>query len=167
MYDLPALLDHGKLVVTNRNGRGLEGGDVRCLADRIGKESYRNARLKFSHLNLALHGGVSLQSGDGNQVHVIKGELTQVRNLRLNEQSGLRRIQSAGHIVQCDLNNILPYLLRILDVVGQCLRIGDHDKCLFIFSGVLQLHTSSQRAHIMTYMESSCRSVSGQNNLAH
>ena len=60
-YNFPGLLYHGKLVLSHGNGGRHKCGDIRGLADRIGKKAYRNACLKVPHLNFGFHSGVSLQ----------------------------------------------------------------------------------------------------------
>ena len=122
----------------------MERGNIRRLADRIGKKAHRNACLKITHLNFRLHGRIPLQPGNGNQIHIIKRKLAQFRNLGLNKKSGLCRIKPAGQIIQRHFNNILTHLLRIVCIIGQRLRICDHNKNLIIFSGILKLHSPLQ-----------------------
>ena len=165
--DLSCLLDHRQLVFSYRNSRCLESCDIGCLADRVGEKSYRDACLKITHLNLSLNGWVSLQSGNSNQIHIEKGKLCQLWNLRLNKNRTFFRIQSAGKIIQCYLNNILTDLLRIVCIVRQRLCICNHDKNLVVLSGILQLNSAFQRSNIMSYVKSAGRSVAGQNDLFH
>ena len=85
MHDLAALFDHWHLVFANRNGGSLECGDIGCLADRVAEEADRNACLKVTHLDFSLYGWVSLHTGNGNQVHIVEGKLSELRNHRLDE----------------------------------------------------------------------------------
>ena len=142
--DLLCLLDHRHLILSNRNGRCLECSDVGCLADRVGEESNRDARLKVSHLDLRFYGWVSLQSGNRNEIHIIKRKLAQFRNLRLDKDGALFRIKSAGKVIQCYLQNVLAHLLRVVRIVGQRLCICNHDVNFIEFTGVLQLHAAAQ-----------------------
>ena len=133
-HNLLGLLQHGQLILTHRNGGCLESGDVRRLADGIAEESHRDAGLEVPQLDLRLHRGVSLQSGEGHQIHIVESQLRQLRNLRLNKQIGFCRIQTHGQVIQRHLNDVLPYLLRVFKIIRQRLRVGDHDKYFLIFS---------------------------------
>ena len=75
MYNFLCLLEHRHLILTHRYDRSLKRRNVRRLADRIGKESNRDARLEITHLDLGLHRRITLQSGHSNQVHIVKGKL--------------------------------------------------------------------------------------------
>ena len=58
------------------------------------------------------------------------------------------------------LISALADLLRVIRVVCKCLGISDHDIDIAVLSGVLKLHSSSQRSYIMSYMKTSGRAVS-------
>ena len=58
--DLSCLLNHRHLVLTGRDHVCLKCGDIGSLADRVGEETDRDARLEVSHLDLALYSWVSL-----------------------------------------------------------------------------------------------------------
>ena len=105
-------------------------------------------------VEVVIHVGLETVALNGKcfQIHVKEGQFTQFGDLRLDEDRCLAGIQSAGHVVQRHFNNILAHLLGILDIVRQCLCICDHDKSFLIFTGILQLYTSSQRAYIMSHM---------------
>ena len=59
-HDLLGLLQHRKLVFPYRHRRSFKRRDIRCLTDRVGEKSHRNACLKISHLNLGFNGRISL-----------------------------------------------------------------------------------------------------------
>ena len=80
MDDFLALLEHGHLILACRNGGGAERGDVGSLAHRVAEEAERDAGLKVLLLDLGLDGRVALNAGDGDQVHVIEGELGELGN---------------------------------------------------------------------------------------
>ena len=80
-YNLLGLLQHGKLIFTDRNGSCLEGCDISSLADRVGKESNRYAGFKVSHLDFRFNGRVTLQSGNSNQIHIVKSKFSQFWDL--------------------------------------------------------------------------------------
>ena len=103
MDDLAALLDHGALVLTCGDGSGLEGGNVRSLADGVSEEAHRDAGLEVLLLDLGLDGGVALQAGDGDEVHIIEAQLGQLRHHRLDEDVCLGGVDAHGQIVQSDL----------------------------------------------------------------
>ena len=68
-------------------------------------------------------------------------------------------VNDIGPSITVEYEGILPDLFRIVCIVRQCLCICDHDKNLVVFSGILQLYSAFQRSNIMSYVKSSCRSV--------
>ena len=80
-HDLLGLFDHGKLILSDRNRGGPKGGDVGCLADGIGEKAHGNAGLEVPHLDLGFYRGVALESGNCDQVHIIKRQFAQLRDL--------------------------------------------------------------------------------------
>ena len=145
----------------------LEERDVRRLADRIGEESDRDRGFEVPHLDLGLDGGVPLQPGDRDEVHVVEGELRERRNLRLDEERRNLRIKADGEIVQGNLDDILANLFRVLEIVGQRLRVGDHDEDFVEFAGVLKLHAAPERPDIVSDMKFAGGSVTGQDGFSH
>ena len=133
MHDLFRLLDHRHLILAHRNRGSFERRDIRRLADRITEKSHRNARLEIPHLDLRLYRWISLKTGHRHQVHIIKGQFTELRNLRLDQQCGFCRIQTARQVIQRNLNDILAHLFRIIRIVRQRLRVRDHNKYFFVF----------------------------------
>ena len=165
--DLLALLQHGQLILAHGDGGGPEGGDVRRLADGIAEEAHGDAGLKVAHLNLRLDGGVALDPGHGDQVHIIEGQLRQLRDHGLDEQGGLLRVQAAGQIVQSHVHDVLADLFRVLGVVGKGLGVGDHDIDLVELSGVLKGHALLQGAHIVARVQAAGGPVAGEDDLFH
>ena len=167
MDDLAALLDHGALVLACGDGSGLEGGDVRSLADGVSEEAHRDAGLEVLLLDLGLDGGVALQAGDGDEVHIIEAQLGQLRHHGLDEDVCLGGVDAHGQIVQSDLQDVLAHLLRVVGVVGEGLCVSDHDIDLVELARVLQPDTLLQRADIVADMEPARRAVARQNDLFH
>ena len=167
MNDLAALLDHGALVLACGDGSGLEGGDVRSLADGVSEEAHRDAGLEVLLLDLGLDGGVARRGGDGDEVHIIEAQLGQLRHHGLDEDVCLGGVDAHGQIVQSDLQDVLAHLLRIVGVVGEGLCVGDHDIDLVELARVLQPDTLLQRADIVADMEPARRAVARQNDLFH
>ena len=167
MDDLAALLDHGALVLACGDGSGLEGGDVRSLADGVSEEAHRDAGLEVLLLDLRLDGGVALQAGDGDEVHIIEAQLGQLRHHGLDEDVCLGGVDAHGQIVQSDLQDVLAHLLRVVGVVGEGLCVSDHDIDLVELARVLQPDTLLQRADIVADMEPARRAVARQNDLFH
>ena len=97
--NLPSLFQHRQLILAHRNRCRLKCGDIRRLTDRICEESDGNAGFKVAHLDFRFHCRISLQTRDRDQIHIIEREFTQFRNLRLDEQRRLRRIQTASQVV--------------------------------------------------------------------
>ena len=144
MHDLLTLLQHRQLILADRNSRRAECRDICRLTDRIAEEANRNARLKIPLLDLGLHSRIALYTGNRHEIHIVESQLGQLRNHRLNEDRGLRRVNATCQIVKRDLNDILSYLLRMLRIVCQCLRIRNHNINLIELTGILQSDTSFQ-----------------------
>ena len=143
-YDFTSLFNHRLLVFAHGHGSGAEGGNVRCLADGVGEETYGDACLEITHLDFGLYRRVALQAAHGHQVHIVEGQFAEFRYLGLDEDGTLRRVQSASQVVQCHLDDVLAHLFRILHIVRQRLCVGDEDENLVVQAGVLQFHSSSQ-----------------------
>ena len=79
----------------------------------------------------------------------------------------LGRVDAHSQIVQRHLQHVLAHLLRVIGVVRQGLRVGDHDKDLVELAGVLQPDTLLQRADIVADMETARWAVARQNDLFH
>ena len=159
--NLSRLLDHRQLILTDRHRSRLKGRDIRRLADRIGEEADRDIRLEIPELNLILHGRVALQSGDRDEIRVEEGELSEFRDLRLNKECGLLGIESHREIVECHFDDVLSDLLGIVKVVGERLRVRNHDHGSLILAGILQRDSSAKRTHIVAHVQSARRAVSG------
>ena len=160
MNDLSCLLHHRHLVLTSRNHVCLEGCDIGSLTDRIGKEANRDAGLKVSHLDLTLYGWVSLQSGNRNDVHKVSGHLIKLRHHGLDKDRGFFRIKTCRQVIERNLQNILADLLRVIRIVCERLGVSDHDIDIAVLAGILKLYSSSKRSYIMSYMKTTCRTVS-------
>ena len=137
MYDFFTLFDHRHLVFTNRYACGTESGDVSGLADRVAEESNRDAGFEVSHLNLSFYSRVTLYTGYSNQIHIVESQLGQFRDHGLDENRGFLRVQTTGKVIECYLHDVLTNFLRVFCVIGQCLRIGDHNIDFVIVAGVL------------------------------
>ena len=137
MYDLLALLKHRKLILTNRNRSGTEGGNVCRLADRIAEKSDRNARLKTTHLNFRFYSRIALYAGYRDKIHIVERKLSELRHHRLDKDGGFFRIKSTCKVIECNLQNVLTHFFRMLRIVSQCLRVGDHDVDFVEFTGIL------------------------------
>ena len=137
MDDLAALLEHGLLILADRNRRGVECGDVRRLTDRIAEEADGNAGLEITHLDLRLNGGVALHARHSDEVHIVERQLGQLRHHGLDENVGLFRVDARREVVQRDFHDVLAHALGMLGVVGQRLRVCDHNVNLIVFAGIL------------------------------
>ena len=167
MHDLAALLEHGHLVLSDRYAGRAEGGDVGRLADRIAEKADRNARLKTAHLNLGLYGRIALHAGNRDEVHVVERQLSQLGHHGLNEDVDLFRVETAGQIVERDLHDVLTDLLRVLGVVGQRLRVRDHNIDLIELARILKPDALAQRADVVADVQTAGRTVAGKNDLFH
>ena len=167
MHDFLALLQHRQLVFAYRHYSSAEGGDICSLADRVAEEAGRNACFKVTHFDFILNGRVTLQTGYGDQIHIVEGQLGQLRYHGLDEKGRFSRIKAACQIIQCYLDDVLTYLFRVLSVVCKRLGISNHDIYLIVCTRILQLYTLAQRAYIVAYMQTSGRTVAGQDNFTH
>ena len=66
-----------------------------------------------------------------------------------------------------DFDDVLAHLFGMLGVVGQRLRVRDHDENLVVLAGVLELHPALQRTDVVADMQSSGGPISSQYNLFH
>ena len=85
----------------------------------------------------------------------------------LHENGGLGGVDAAGQIVQRHLHDVVADLLGMVEVVGEGLRVGDHEEQLFEAAAVLEHDAVAQGAHIVAYVEASGRTVAGEDDLAH
>ena len=123
--------------------------------------------VEATQLDLRLDGGVALQPRQRHQIHVVEGQLRQLADHGLDEHVGLGRVDAAGHVVQRHLQDVLPHLLRMVEVVGQRLCVGDHEEQLVEFAAVLQEHAVAERAYIVAHVQASGGTVAGEDDLTH
>lgn len=133
----------------------------------VAEESDGNARLKVPHLNLRLDRGIPLNAGNRDQIHIVERQLGQLGNSGLNKDCRLRGVNAAREIVERHLHNVAPHLFGVLGIVGQRLRVRNHDEDFVEFARVLKFYTLLERPDVMPDMESSCRSVPCKNHLFH
>ena len=157
--DLQALFQHRHLVFTSWNRGCVKCSDICCLTDGIAEKAYRNACLEVAHLNLRFYRGIALYTGNCHQIHIVKRQLCQFRYHGLDENRRFCRIQSACQIVQCHLNDVLPYFFRMLSVVCQRLCISNHNIDLVVLSGILQPNPFFQGTHIVPDVQPAGRTV--------
>lgn len=165
--DLACLLEHRLLVFAGRDMGGLEGRDVARLADRVAEEAGRDAGFEILLLDLRFDSRISLETRNGDEVHVVHGEFGELRHHGLDEDAGLRGIDADSEVVESDLAHISSDLLRIVRIVRERLRVSDHDVDVVEFSGVLQLDTLTQGADVVADMKAAGRAVAGKNDFSH
>ena len=165
--DLACLLEHRLLVFAGRDMGGLEGRDIARLADRVAEEAGRDAGFEILLLDLCLDRRISLETRNGDEVHVVHGEFGELRHHGLDEDAGLRRIDADSEVVKSDLAHISSDLLRIVRIVRERLRVSDHDVDVVEFAGVLQLDTLTQGADVVADMKAAGRAVAGKNDFSH
>ena len=177
MDDLARLFEHRLLILAGGDGRGAESGDVRRLRNGVGEEPDGNALplqvvlrvvlREAAQLDFGLHGRVALQTGHGDEVHVVERQFAQFGDLRLDEERRPFGVEAAGQVVERHLDDVLAHLFGVVGVVGERLRVGDHDEDLLELSGVLQLHAAAQRTYIVAEVQFAGRPVSGQDDFSH
>ena len=161
---LACLLQHGFLVFAHGDGGRAERGDVGCLTDGVGEETHGDAGLEVAHLDFGLHRGIALQTRDGDEVHVVECQLAKLGYLRLYEQGAAGGVEPACQVVEGDFDNVLPYFLGGVHVVGQRLGVGNEDEHLLVVSGVLKFDTAAQRAHVVADVQAPGGAVAGQDD---
>ena len=161
VHDFTRELDHRRLILAGGHGRGLEGGDVRCLADGVAEETYGNALLEVAHLDFGLHRRVALYAAYCHQVHIIGGEFAEFGHLALDEDCGLGGVDAYGEVVQSHFDNVLAHLLGVIGIVGKGLRVGNHHVDFVVLAGVLKFDAAAQRAYVVAHMQAPCGAVAG------
>ena len=146
---------------------GLEGRDIARLADRVAEEAGRDAGFEILLLDLCFDSRISLETRNGDEVHVVHGEFGELRHHGLDEDAGLRGIDADSEVVESDLAHISSDLLRIVRIVRERLRVSDHDVDVVEFAGVLQLDTLTQGADVVADMKAAGRAVAGKNDFSH
>ena len=165
--DFAALLEHRRLVLADGDDGRAEGRDVRRLAYRVAEEADGDARLEVAHLYFRLDGRVALDARDCDKVHVVEGQLGELRYHRLDEDGRLLGVDSAGEVVERYLEDVAADFLGVLGVVGERLRVGYHYVDFVEFPGVLERHAALERAYVMSNVEAARRAVAGQYYLSH
>ena len=160
-HDFIRLLDHRDLVFAHGHHARLEGRDVGRLAGRVGQKTGRNVALEAAQADFFLDGGVALEARHGDDVQVVKGQLGQFRDLRLDEDRGLARIDADGQIVQRHFDDIAVHLVDVFHIVRQRLRVGQHDELLV---AVLVADAVAQAAHIVAQVQGAGRAVARQDH---
>ena len=167
MDDFAALFEHRRLILADGDDGRAEGRDVRRLAYRVAEEADWDARLEVAHLDFRLDGRVALDARDRDEVHVVEGQLRQLRYHRLDEDGRFLRVDAAGEIVERYLEDVAADFLGVLRVVGERLRVGYHYVDFVEFPGVLERHAALERAYVMSHVEAARRTVAGQYYLFH
>ena len=178
VHDLARLLDHRLLVLARRDRRGLEGRDVRGLADGVGEEADGNAGPlcgvaldgplgKSAERDLGLDGRVALEALHRHEIHVVEGQLAQFGDLRLDEERRFPGVEACREVVERHLDDVLPHLFGVVGVVGERLCVGDHDEYLLELPGVLQFDTAAERTHIVPQVEAARRTVAREDDFSH
>jgi hypothetical protein len=160
-HDLVALLDHRDLVFAHRHDAGLEGGDVGGLAGRVDQEAGRDVALEAAQHDFRLDGRVALEARDGHQVQVIEGQLGQFRNLRLDQDGRLGRIDPYGKVIERHFDDVPVYLTGVIHVVGERLGVREHDELAIL---VLVGDAVAQAAHEVAEVQRAGRTVAGQDD---
>jgi hypothetical protein len=104
---------------------------------------------------------VGLRSRHGDQVQVVEGQLCQFRDLRLDQDGRLGRIDADGQVVQRHFDHVAVHLVGVVHIVGQRLGVGQHDELLEI---VLVCHAVAQAADEVAEVQRAGRTVAGQDD---
>ena len=176
--DFARLLDHRLLILACGYGRGFESRDVRRLTDRVCEESDGNALTllgvalrvvlgEAAQLDFGLHGRVALQALYRDEVHIVERQFAQFGNLRLDEKRRFVRVETDRKVVEGDFDDVLAHFFGVVGVVGQRLRVGDHDEDAFELARLLQFDAAAQRTHVVSQMKPARRTVAGKNDFSH
>ena len=146
--DLAGLLDVRQLILADGHDVALAEQDVARLVHGIGEQK-AGERVAGSLL-LGLHRGVALKLGLGAQGKERKHELVERRHLRVGEDDGLLRIDTAGQVVDDHVVDV------VLDV-GRGVTVGDDlvvgDDHAGGDAKVLQRHALADGAEVMAQMQ--------------
>ena len=139
------------------------------LIDRIGDtgKKLHTGRSRNDQVHLRLHRRIALYTAHADEVHQIGGELGEFRNLTLDKQHALLGIETCCQIVKGHLDDILADLLRIVGIIRQSLNIGHKHEHTIVVARILQLDTTTQGAYIVSEMEFSGGTITGQNYFSH
>ena len=150
--DFAGLFKHWSLVFADGHDVCIKGSDVCGLADGIAQKSCGNARCEIFLRDFGFDGWISFKARHRDDVHVVSGEFKQLRDLRLDKNRGLSRVDTDGKIIKRDVQNIFVNFGGRAGVIGQSLRIGYHDVNFVEFAGILQADTFAKTANVMTEM---------------
>ena len=164
-HDFRGLFDHRLLILAGGYRIGTERGDISRLRNGISEETDGNAAFEAAHADFGLHRRVALQATYRHQVLEIESQFTQFRDLALHEKGHLLGVETAGQIVEGDLDYILAYLFGVIGVVSQRLSVGDKHKHLAVIARVLQFYAATERTDEMTDVQATGGTVAGENNL--
>nr|GEU28206.1 hypothetical protein [Tanacetum cinerariifolium] len=160
-HDFVGLLDHRDLVLAHRHDRRLEGRNIGRLRSRIGEETGGDVALETAQRDFGLDRGIALEAGHGDQVQIIKRQFGQFRDLRLDQDGRLGGIDAHGQVVERHFHHVAVHLVDVVHIVGQRLRVGQHDELLVI---VLVGHAVAQAAHVMAEVQRAGGTVAGQDH---
>ena len=99
---------------------------------------------------MAQRSRVSLQAADGDKVHIIERQLGELGYHRLDEDGRLLGIEAHGEIVEGHLDDVLPHFLRVVGIVGECLRVGNEDKHAVEVARILQFDAPTKRPDVVS-----------------
>ena len=85
----------------------------------------------------------------------------------MNKDGGFFGIDPAGEIIERHFRDVGTHLFGIVEIVGEGLRIRNHDINFIVFSAVLQFYSALQGPDVMPDMQFSRRSVARQNDIFH
>ena len=133
----------------------------------LGRVAFGGALGESAQGDLGLHGRVALQTLHGDQVHVVERQFAQFRHLRLDEERRFRGVETHREVVQRHFDDILTHLFRVVGIVGERLRIGDHNEYFVELARVLQLDAAAERTHEVAQMEPARGTVAGKDDFCH
>ena len=107
------------------------------MADRVAQKAGGNTRLEIFLRDFAFDSRIAFEARDRNNIHVVGGELEQLRDLRLDKNCGLSRVKPDGKIIQRDVQNIFVNLSGCAGVVGEGLGVGNHNVNFVELAGIL------------------------------
>ena len=97
----------------------------------------------------------------------MEAQLIKLRQLRLDEDGGLFRVNAAGKVVQRHFKDVVAHFFRIVGIVGQSLRIGQHDVDFIKFARILQQNALFERSGEVSDVQLTRGAIPGQNDIAH
>ena len=86
---------------------------------------------------------------------------------RCRPSSSALASEAAREVVERHLDDVLAHLFGVVGVVGERLRVGNHDEDALVFARILQLDAAAQRAYVVSQVKFSGGAVPREYDFSH